>query len=65
MLTLDEEDELAAIFAEHDVMERMQDVFPSTNTHPFFTQSDYDNLDYDRQMEAKEAQLNTRGYAIV
>lgn len=65
MITMDEEQELAAIFAEYDHMERMQAIYPEEDSCDFFTQSDYDNLDYDMQMAIKEAQLNTRGYAIV
>lgn len=65
MLTQEEEQELAAIFEEHDFMERMKAIYPWEDSDDIFCKSDYDNLDFEREMELKEAQLNTRGYAIV
>lgn len=53
MLTLEETEELADIFAEEDTMSCGESHYRN-----IFTKCDFDNIDEDRMMAIKEAMLN-------
>lgn len=65
MLTIEEIEYIAEIFADEDAWKRLQSSDQEDDKGDFFTQNDYDNLAFDQEMAIKEAQLNTRGYAFV